>query len=80
LFRAQQVPFSRAEENLLLRLEEYVVWAGRYPAPLSLEEQNAAREGGRLTISTSDMKLAEALFCRFETLVGTYECQEDPDP
>lgn len=62
---------SSEEEDLLLRLEEYAVWAGRYPIPWSLKEYKAAEEAGRFTLSSADVKLVEGMFSRLERLVGT---------
>jgi len=64
---------SPEEENLLLRLEEYAVWAGRYPIPWSSRDYKAAEEGRRFTLGSPDVKLVEDMFSRLEKLVGTHE-------
>jgi hypothetical protein len=64
---------SSEEEDLLLRLEEYAVWAGRYPIPWSLRDYKAAEEGRRFTLGSPDVKLVEDMFSRLERLVGTYD-------
>lgn len=76
LIRSILCQLSPDEENLLLRLEEYVVWAGRYPIPKSLHDYKAAEEGRRFTLAGSDVKLVEDMFSRLERLVGTYEFVE----
>jgi hypothetical protein len=73
LIRSILGKLSPDEENLLLRLEEYVVWAGRYPIPKSLQGYKAAEEGRRFTLAGTDVKLVEDMFSRLERLVGTYD-------
>lgn len=73
LFKAILPKVSPEEEYLLLRLEEYVVWAGRYPIPRTSKEYKAAEEGKRFTLGAPDVKRIEGMFSRLEKLVGTYE-------
>lgn len=76
LIRSILGQLSHEEENLLLRLEEYVVWAGRYPIPRSLRDYKRAEEGRRFTLAGSDVKLVEDMFSKLERLVGTYKDTE----
>ena len=64
---------SPVDENLLLRLEEYVVWAGRYPIPKSARAYKAAEEAGLYKHASSDVKVVEEIFSKLEKLVGKNE-------
>jgi hypothetical protein len=51
-----------AERDYLGRLEEYVVWGGRYPVPRKAENYVTTEREGLLSIRSDDPQLSEALF------------------
>ena len=50
------------ERDYLRRLEEYVVWAGRYPVPLAAGTSVKSERMGLLTFRADDPQLSETLF------------------
>jgi hypothetical protein len=60
---------SAKEKNLLRRLEEYVVWAGRYPIPRDINQYRSAKNYHSL--STQDPPLCDTLFERLASIIRT---------
>lgn len=50
------------EKNLLIRLQEYVVWAGRYPIPTKSGRYGDSKDSGKHRLSTSDFETSNRLF------------------
>jgi hypothetical protein len=58
------------EENLLKRLEEYAVWAGRYPIPMNTNQYLESIEPKNLrSFFTQDPALCDALFERLTSII-----------
>jgi hypothetical protein len=78
IFAKKVVSLNSSEINLLKRLEEYIVWAGRYPIPKSADTYNRASEPyNQRKFFRSDPELINSLFERFtEILVEEWRKQE----
>ena len=59
-----------AEGDYLRRLEEFVVWAGRYPVPLRSGDYVMSERDGLLTFKSDDPTRGERLFDRLAEHVG----------
>jgi len=60
------------EENLLKRLEEFTIWAGRYPIPSSLSQYFGSRTPDNLlSVTTRDPGLSDGLFKRLSAMTRT---------
>lgn len=58
------------DRDLLARLEEYLVWAGRYPMPLRTEVFRRSEEPESLRVfQERDFELSEKLFRKFEQVL-----------
>jgi hypothetical protein len=53
------------ERDYLRRLEEYVVWCGRYPVPKEVEMYVASERRSLRSVRSDDPQLSEALFEKF---------------
>jgi hypothetical protein len=60
---------SAQEKNLLRRLEEYVIWAGRYPIPRDTNQYRSAKK--YRSLSTQDPPLCDTLFERLASIIRT---------
>jgi len=60
------------EESILKRLEEYVLWAGRYPIPVKVDQYcRSIKPENRLFFTTRDPVLCDKLFKRLSAMIGT---------
>jgi hypothetical protein len=60
------------EGNLLKRLEEFTIWAGRYPIPSSSCQYSRSRTPENLlAVTTRDPGLCDGLFKRLSAMVAT---------
>ena len=58
------------EDNLLRRLEEYAVWAGRYPIPRDTHQYQSAEKYRTLSLP-QDPALCDTLFERLASMIRT---------
>jgi len=58
------IDLAPAEREFLRRLEEYVVWAGRYPVPLEITAYATSERERLLTFRGDDPALGDRLFAR----------------
>ena len=77
-FAKRVVSLNPSEINLLERLEEHIVWAGRYPIPKLANTYSKATEPySRRKFQSRDPKLIDHLFERFtEILIEEWRKQE----
>jgi hypothetical protein len=61
---------SAKEKNLLRRMEEYVMWAGRYPIPRNTDQYRKAKDFRSLSYP-QDQLLCDTLFERLASLIRT---------
>jgi hypothetical protein len=67
LFAARLIQLTVREADLLDRLQEHVVWAGRYPIPLKANRFYRTREPvNRRTFHMADIDLARSLIYRLQ--------------
>ena len=69
---------SKEELELLERLEHYIIWAGRYPIPLHIQDlyPRELTEGGDAAIygySTLDRDRIETIIQKIVAIVGTQD-------
>jgi hypothetical protein len=57
-----KLELAPVEKDFLRRLEEYVVWAGRYPVPRAAGTYITSEREGLLTFRSDDPRLSETLF------------------
>jgi hypothetical protein len=74
LFALAKLAFSKQESELVERLEEFVIWAGRYPISVKLESMLPRTQpnggAGPLTIvSSEDPSLIHAMIDRAESIL-----------
>ena len=61
------LPISSAEAELVDRLQEHILWAGRYPIPIESTKYYAAKHPNhKMKFSTGDVDVALGLFQRLE--------------
>lgn len=63
------ISISDCECDLLLRLETYLQWAGRYPIPKSATKYTGAVADRSRTVRSSDLRVSDELFARLEAQV-----------
>jgi hypothetical protein len=61
---------SAAENKLLARVQEYLVWAGKYPVHKVAEECETASKKGHRVLSFSDVELADRIFGRLDACIA----------
>ncbi|MDF3053355.1 MAG: hypothetical protein K0S19_1460 [Geminicoccaceae bacterium] len=59
-----ELELTSTDVDFLQRLEEYVVWAARYPVPELARHSSRAQERALLRMNFSDVELGEDLFDR----------------
>ena len=62
--RNLKLGLTRTDVDFLRRLEEYLVWAARYPVPLHAQESARAQKNSLLRLISSDVQLSDDLFDR----------------
>jgi hypothetical protein len=72
-FAETVMPLSDAESNLLQRLQEYLVWAGRYTIAKTAERYASRRH--MRTLRSSDYALISDLFERFSDALSARVAQ-----
>jgi len=59
-----ELDLTPTDVDFLRRLEEYIVWAARYPVPNLAQHSSRAQERSLLRLSSSDVQLSDDLFDR----------------
>src|SRR6266480_3510931 len=67
---ALTLELAPVERDYLRRLEEFVVWAGRYPVPRRSDTYATSERDGLLTFMSDDPTRGEHLFDRLAEHVG----------
>jgi hypothetical protein len=65
-----RLQLSDDEADYLRRLEEYVIWAGRYPVSMKPEDYERSHLERQLTFKTTDPELSRLLFERLSEMVS----------
>ena len=78
-----KLPIEDVELNVLDRISAFVLFAGRYPIPMSAEEMKAQRvpAGGRQVpgfFTADDFRVAELLLNRFTTALTPWLPRNGP--
>jgi hypothetical protein len=69
-FAKTLTPLEHDEEELLRRLQEHVVWAGRYPIPTkSTRFHNSLHPDNLRRLNTEDFRVADRLFVKLAELL-----------
>jgi hypothetical protein len=61
---------AQEERDFFRRLEEYVVWAGKYPVSLAAEAYVTSDRERLLSFRSDDPELSDSLFHKLDAHVG----------
>ena len=76
--RLPDFKLTRAQEGLLKRLEEYVVWVGRYTIPNSENDYEKAEADKLKSLRSTDFEAIDQLFQQLSVLLAREYANNPP--